>query len=661
MAIRLSLNNKRIYEVPRGLDALSTSIKLDSSINARFVSEDATLTFYSDGYLFFKALDDVAFCGEVKIRIEEDAEDGQWKEVHEGIVHLPACEFGIAPFYVKCPIDDNSFFTRINKNKSLKAILTNDRSKNNVAIVPAAYDVVEFFRPSSGVYSYPTRYVYSFYEVFRFLVDWDSDGEVGFVSDIFSTGVLRNFGLIRGAELRDGLHNLHDKQPELSFATAFEETFKKFRLMISTEVDANEKPMIRIENEEYYFKNVSASAVLNNCRNIKQRVNVSKIFAAVNCGSDKIDDSSGAVQYPESTRWTTFKTEQYPTLGQCNIDTELNLVSSWIISSNVIEQIVVNNLFDYDDDLIMIQYDHSTLKAVQSNWLGGTPPFFYNEELKNDKVVNRFLSGIPSSIANFLGTAASGLFKAHCNIDRWFMISLALGGSNKTPFIPQNDFSGVGYDVANNYGGATAQGILIPSVSLCKYTAPQGGFYRFKTSYRSIIHHHSNGSSANYYLIVTRYNSANAVVSTQNFFYAIPSPIFSNTEIYHEQEFEFLLNATDYVKVDWRISKQNGNNPNLIIQSTIKSDSSFECTYTSFGGGVWATIQSADFYAYEYQIKHPINKLEFESIKNNSSAPILFNTDGATNYKAWIQSMTFHRLMGFAEFTLISSHNLKPN
>lgn len=661
MSKRVILDDRIITELPSGLNSLKATIKYDRGLRIRLLTQDGTLTFTSDGFRYLQSLDKRGFCGEVRIRIEEDEDDSNWKTVHDGIIHLPACVLNIEPNFIRCPIDDNSFFARINKNKNLKALLTTDRTKNDFPITPAAYDVVQFFRPSTGAYSYSDRWVFPVSEIFRFLIEWMSDGEVGFVSDTFTTGDYSDLGLILGAELRAGTVNSHDKQPEISFNDFIEQISKKRDIMMEPGVDASGKPVIRIEKKSFFYDQLKSSITLDYCKNISRKVDTSRLYAAVRAGSDLTDDSSGAVAYPETTRWQSFRVEQYPLLGQCNVDTELDLVSSYIISSNVIEQIVVNNVTDYDENKVLVQYDRALLKAKQSNWLTLLPPpYFYNEGLKNDVVVENFLSGIPASIANFLGTNNDARFLATQYNDAFGYISTSGGGNSSTQFLAKNDFTGDGFDTGLNYGGTTPQGTLITSQSQARYTAPQGGFYRFSSRMHATIHSHSFGSSANWYAIARRYNAANSVIETKNFFFSIPPGITSDFDADHTINFNFLLNATDYVRVEWRIANQNGININLNVQFTIRSDSFFKCDYTSFGGGVWATSDDADFDAYIYTMKHKMSKRQWEAVKQFTSYAIYFNTDGITNYKCWIESITYYEDRGVADISLSSSHRLKP-
>lgn len=664
--IRVILDGNIIQESPPELNDLRAKAAVDRNVKGRFTTEDATLTFTGDGYALIKAKADQGFCGEISIRIEEDDNNQVWDVIHDGIIHVPACEFGIEPYYVKCPVDDNSFFARINKNKNLKALLTSDRTKNDQAITPAAYDIVEFFTPSTGSYDFADRYVFPGYEAFRFLVEWMSDGEVGFASSIFDTGGdYEGWGIILGAELRAGTVNSHDKQPEISFNDTFNELNKQGNLMIGIEIPSAGRPILRIENESYFYSSTSV-VTLNNVHHIKRKVIAEKLFASVKAGSDKIDDSSGAVEYPETTRWLSFREEQYPTLGQCNLDTELDLVNTWIISSNVIEQIVVNNVTDYDKDIVIVEYNRSTLEANQSNWLVAGPPYFYNENLKNDKKVARHLSGIPNSIANFLGTANDERFLAHFNSDQIIQPVVAIASSAPMGFWGKNDFSGAGFDSNNNYGNGTTQGNLVLEGN-ARYTVPTGGFYSFESNVFGIVSQNNTAFAMIIRATITRYNSSDVVVESFSKDFQMPSSQSTmNAPFNFFITKSFLINASDYVTTKWEVINGDPfsgiNSPGgYVVKYTIDKDSYFKCSFTNVGlSGVWATVDQLDFLAYAYTFRADLSRKQWDAIRANLSGAIYFNTDGITNYKGWIEQVSYNRGEGVADFTLLSSLRLTP-
>lgn len=659
--IRVFLDGNLIKESPKGLTTLKGSIKYDQNLKGRILAEDEILYFYRDGYDYLKSLDAQGFCAEVKIIIEEDIDEtSQWEVIHDGVIHLPACIFNIEPYNVKCPVDDNSWFARINKNKNIKFSIVSDRSKNDQPIVPAVHSLITFFRPSTGAYSYANRWVYPAREIFRYLIEAMSDGEVEFASNTFSAlGQYADLGIALGYELRVGLLNGHNKQPVISFADFFKEVDKKYNLQIQSEATAGGKPVIRIEAAQDFFLNTT-SMTLDKVRNISQRVDAGRLYASIKAGSEKTDDSSGAVQYPETTRWLTFRSEQYPSLGQCNIDSELDLVSSYIISSNVIEQIVVNNLPDYDDDVVMIEIDWLNAKPKRTNWLVAGPPYFYNEGLKNDAVITRWLNGIPSSIANFLGTNNDARFRVGPNTDQFQSPAIHAGGSQGIGPSWNNDFTPSNFDPNNYFGGTTVQGNIITSISQQFYSAPQGGFYTFSSFLDTIIHNHSFGSSANFWGHFERYNSSGVLISSSaNYFVSIPPGITQNYPMLLNMHASFLLNTGDRVKAIWKVANQNLNNPALNLDLTIKKESYFKCDFTSFGGGVWATVDDADFLCILFQFKYPLSLQQWNLMKANMSQAIFFNVDGLTNYKGWLENVSYNRDKD-ADITIRSSHRLKP-
>jgi hypothetical protein len=139
MLTRYVLDGNIIVESPEGWNKRVTTVTDDRLLKSRLVTEDATLTWFDDGYQYIKSVFDNNIVGEISLQIQIDAlHSGQWVTDYVGILKMPGCEFSIAPNYVKTKIEDDGWYAKINNNKSLKTTVNNARSKNNVQITPAA-------------------------------------------------------------------------------------------------------------------------------------------------------------------------------------------------------------------------------------------------------------------------------------------------------------------------------------------------------------------------------------------------------------------------------------------------------------------------------------------------------------------------------------------
>ena len=78
-------------------------------------------------------------------------------------------------------------------------------------------------------------------------------------------------------------------------------------------------------------------------------------------------------------------------LFRSNNDNELDLVSDFVIDSNVFQDILANNNDDYDDNICLIQYTGATSQTTQYD-LTATMAI-YNELLLNYKVIERWNVG----------------------------------------------------------------------------------------------------------------------------------------------------------------------------------------------------------------------------------------------------------------------------
>src|SRR4029078_12875721 len=91
-----------------------------------------------------------------------------------------------------------------------------------------------------------------------------------------------------------------------------------------------------------------------------------------------------SLQFPEGIDWLGFKEEEYNVLGNCGSDTTLDLVSDYIISSNVIEDAIETPSNNYEGQFAFIEcreYHTGVHLAIQTNNLTATPPYYYNQGL----------------------------------------------------------------------------------------------------------------------------------------------------------------------------------------------------------------------------------------------------------------------------------------
>ena len=77
---------------------------------------------------------------------------------------------------------------------------------------------------------------------------------------------------------------------------------------------------------------------------LKCRTNRDLLYRAVSFGQGETDEDA-YLSFPETIEFIGFKDEELPVVGESNVaDNTLDLKTTWISSSNVIEAMLVNGL-----------------------------------------------------------------------------------------------------------------------------------------------------------------------------------------------------------------------------------------------------------------------------------------------------------------------------
>lgn len=460
-----------LVQDPKGWEDLDTTIKRDYTLQGLLISQESQPEFYGDGYDYIKGVFDAHdFTASIEIEIRQTCDQKNYQQIFQGVIYVADCVFDLMRCSVKCKTVDDSFYAKINNNKSIQAQINVGRSKNNdgsqgscCVIDPAAEidcHLFDMFGNYNIANDNTAAKVFTVFEAFQFLIAFMTDGTVKFVSDDFEIGGQWE-GVCVGIGEQIRLQTLAvNIAPTISFVELYTEVNKKFNIGFSIE-RINGYPTIRIEHIDYFYTQNSI-LTLSNASGATLQVDSSRLYAQVHLGSQTTDFTTG-LGFPEGATFVGFQDETFHILGQSNIDRTLELNSSFIISSNVIIQVYANQVESYDSDVFFIQVDLSTNKAVKTNILNQTSPVYYqyNALLTNDKTTDRWLNGIPNSITKYLADATD-LFRAEKTAIQ------SVGQDTAINVIFENDSTGLNYDPNNRYNPLSE-----------KFTAAFAGTYTF--------------------------------------------------------------------------------------------------------------------------------------------------------------------------------------
>lgn len=646
---RFYINNVLIPEPDNigGWDKLLTNIKRDSSdLKGLLITQDVQLTFIGTQYQFFKdAYFNTGICAEYTTLIEQSYDDVNYSTLHRGIIKLRDVVLkdmlkGIAT----AKINDNSFYARINNNKSIETNLKGGWSKNGEPITGYSQYAVSLFKPIDNT-NIGTRQMHSVFEAMKYLVSFMSDGEVGFESTFLETDL--PMMLQQGYVMRTGI------QPSpywlISFQKLFANISKLRKIGWTIEYDSNEKPILRLEEDSYFYNQTKATdedgnnIIFNDPEKIETSVNANELYGQVKLGSTPTFDSV-TVTYPESIQFNGFKEESFYILGQCNIDNTLDLAKDMVISSNVIEAIVVNAEQPYDDNLILIVVENVntgglTADAKATNNQGTIPPAFYNMDLTNDKVANSFF---------FQNGLVAGFLNFTTNDFRAITTTQYLYTNASIPVIPQNPnppliidpmVFQVEIDPGNNFNLGTNI-----------YTAPITGFYTF--NFNAIINIFGY-NDANTYLQVGFGLNVNG---TQTLFYNESLNNGSFQSVNNSKSLHLFVGDTVNIYIEllaFGIIFTAG-----VRGITINTNAVFSATATPSTGGEVASYDPQDIRNVFMRFKYPVESKLFDSIKTQLTKKYsVYSSVLGKTFDGWIESFSYPHKSQLAEIVLKTSVN----
>lgn len=472
---------------------LLTTIKRNANLDGFLVTQDADLIWQGAAYdyLYDKFFND-GYCSEVEVDIIDECDNGQVFDIYTGIIKMSAIEIDADLCQIRCKVDDNSFYSYINNNKSIGVSPTATGTKNGTEITPPDIWEIRVFDPSTGVYDLTTRKAYRVYDLLEHAITVITDGKVGFVSDFLWNQEDELF-LTTGNALSEA-----GNPPEFfySFEKLYSELNKAFNLSFFIETDLYSIPTLRIEPKEYFYS-LEDGITFSDIKELKIAVDQTKIYGTVVLGSSILSDSQGVFSFNEDIPFYGFKQEKFYPIGQCNLDVELNLVNDYVISSLVIEDCIIGLSDNYYDELFFISCDNLdvinlTADAIGYQLGGVAPPYLYNLNLNNYNKAQRYFSFLPGNLLDAFNVS-SNIFHAENTTEHVFacganvqpgetLIPMVASGSTAntnfwtynsftTPYPFPDESSPGNYDLGGNYNNSTYM-----------YIVPSDGRYTFKSS-----------------------------------------------------------------------------------------------------------------------------------------------------------------------------------
>jgi len=536
-----------IANQPDGILQLSHRVYYSAELSGYLEEFEGSLTFFGTDYTYLRGRFINDGCAVVPVTLYDSCgltltanlfmNDAKWRP--------DLCT-------VECQVVDDSFLSLIDNNKDIKAYLNVARSKNDVAITAVTQTNLTFtaYDSVNNSNTPADRCGVRVYDALRMLVEFMSDGLIGFESDFFfpdddpAVSRPRIPTLITGRAIRE---NVTDSYPFISFEELFKDLNRLYNLAFSVERTIA-GVVLRIEPKSY-FRDNSPTLTMLNVASVEQTSDASSLYSKVTYGTYKQDEfvfyPGGAS--PPSLPFVAWSQEEYHLGGQCNNQSVLELqLETLITDTNVImrclpygapnPQTIVNPPdTSYDEDTFIVVFDANNFTIQSDNPIYPTLRY-YNGRLTNVEVAQRWGDGIPYPIFLFLdgvtNNDAKGGLSVNAAIDtdplppfflgQWFFDNIQFSTYNAIMEFPVRTFP-IGYDPSTNM----ADGVVTTGFNSTWYEAPNAGVY---TIVSRVI---SDGDMQQMIIAQVR---AGVLVQTSEIFYAQPEQV-----LYINRTFELTM------------------------------------------------------------------------------------------------------------------------
>jgi hypothetical protein len=626
-----------------GWQEMTTTLRRHASDMGGLIQQiDVELTFHRETFSqLYNLMLRQGHCGELTISIEHTVDELSWNEIIRGIIYLSDIRFDMARRQATVKVRDDSFYSRINNNRSIEFDLLSSFTKNGIEIKPVpVYRMARMVvkppqppppPPGYGAFEYPVLRVY---DVMRFLIACMTDDEIGFESAFLKDTdetALGHLFITTGYALRT--KNFHPYKPVLlSFKTLMSE-LRGLRNIDFIMRHTGTKRIIQVEHVSHWLA-MDEMMQIDEVARMEAEQDVSSLYDRLVVGSTLISKDGS---WPEDTvRLHTFRQEEFAVAGQCNIDNALTLTGQIIRSSNLIELVTEQGHSSHDDRLFFIcckDIDEQLLRcrSIQAPM----PVRYYNGPLLNINIIPSFLNEIPNSLIYY-----------HTGDDPDFKVEVKTPQPVTVSALLDTNIQKVVFD-------DVLQGPFNTLHSI--YRAAVAGRYHFE----AVIRWENVGSSVLHgvlVLMLRHYDStgglAGAVLDEKVLNDTAGMAGFGPMPHYGEMRLEatFQMQQDEEAAVFFGFFLQQANS--MPAQMRIRPGSTFRSLETPAEGVQY--FSPKDYPVLRYTINHPLTWKQFRQIVESPGARLVVTSHGK-RYTGWIEMVKYNHITSESEIQLLTT------
>jgi hypothetical protein len=650
--------NGIVFETPKGLDELIERFGFNKELSGYISELSGQLEFTGDAYnyLFGLMVNDVA--ADVTLVIFENG-----VEVVSGTIFLTDCEVDRMNRVLTTEVARKGYMSIIDQNKQILCTLNVGKSKNGVSIYTNPINNFRIPDINNNLIDDNTgrRGVYLF-DAFKTIVEFMSDGQVSFLSDYLDYTVATPTqasltALFTGRSLRSSAFSTY---PSISFKELFDDMNAMYNLAFSY-IEIGGLAYVRIE-EKRYFKETAQSTILEDVPNVVQSMDRTSFPAKVVFGSSEVAEDK---TYLPDLRFLGMNEEEYHLGGQTNIDTELNLGTTTIITDpNIIQDILPTGTSNvkYDKNVCAVVMDLTDInRAKMTENPSSAGDYYLNVFLSNENVALRWFDQIPISIYAFLGAGNNG---AYVNLTTPQLVppNITNAALLSKVFAPTDDFTPPFNDGGNNYSvairsfpvDAQSNTPTTPTIG-GYYVAPISGVYNFECVMRMV-----NYTWGRIYAIVMNpliVAPPTPAMVTQSIILASQRPFGGPTNygvvgfgddpsLATPDPFNFTVGSTVYMAAGQYLG----------IVMMLAGGYDIGSTFEVFDplGGRWASFYAEKNYLMLSKMTVSIPNNQWQDIKQNIRKPLGYTMNPELISEGWVVQLSRNLLTTETEVTLNS-------
>jgi hypothetical protein len=355
---------------------------IDNILRTRF---DGSLTFTGNAYCYLCSKD--AICDKVDVQIFR-GNDLYWS----GVIYIYMVSFNHYKKTAQAEIKDDSWSAFI-RSKARTPVYLRNRFTLNCEPLPLLGERLMQMSAANGAPYAGRRISWDALQAFDFIVKFLSDNQLSVQSNFLSTrriAIATEPSITYNLVTPPGFVLLEPQRlftPTVTFEQLFEEVRKKYPIYM--EIVGN---VIQIELEDQTFGNTVNEIIVDMPHDLVGGVDVERLVSVIKVGSKKTDLDNEAFRTFPSRKYSDW---QEATFGNCSCendkDNELNLVSEFVIDSNVIHEKLASTYNPNGSDIFMFEYEIVGFTPTAEKGLNpNTGITWYNDGMRNDLVVERW-------------------------------------------------------------------------------------------------------------------------------------------------------------------------------------------------------------------------------------------------------------------------------